>query len=85
MADVELTDRLEKYIKDCVESGEYASPSEVVRSALRLKMQYEATEQAKMDALRRDIDVAWKQAEAGQFANYSLEDTLRRLDAELKE
>jgi antitoxin ParD1/3/4 len=80
---VSLTEALDKYVREKVASGLYNNASEVIREALRLKMQIEATENAKLEALRRDIDVAWQQAERGEFADYSLEDTLRRLDAEI--
>jgi antitoxin ParD1/3/4 len=79
---VSLTEALDRYVRDQVASGLYNNASEVIREALRLKIHFDATEQAKLEALRRDVDVGWQQAERGEFAEYSLEDTLKRLDAE---
>ncbi len=84
MAQERLTEKLEQYIKDRVKSGQYGSASEVVRDALRLKMKQDATEAAKLEALRRDIDAAWQQADRGDFADFDPERINRELDAELE-
>lgn len=78
---VALTEALERYVREQVASGLYEDTDEVIRDALRMKIRAEAGEQEKLAALRRDIDVGWQQAERGEFADYSLQDTLRRLDA----
>lgn len=81
MANVSLGDKFERYLDDKVKSGDYASVSEVIRDALRLKMRTEAAEAAKLEALRRDIDVAWKQADAGDFIDYDINDFLGESNA----
>lgn len=84
MAHVRLTETLEQYIKDRVKSGQYGSASEVVRDALRLKMQQDAIEAAKLEALRRNIDAAWQQADRGDFADFDPTRIDHELDAELE-
>lgn len=49
---VSLTPRLEKFVRQKVESGLYGSASEVVREALRLL----GEKDGQLDTLRRDIN-----------------------------
>lgn len=76
---VSLTDRLDEYVREKVASGLYNNASEVVREALRRQIESEMSEDAKLARLREAIDIGWEQAERGEFADYSLEDTLQRL------
>ncbi len=78
---VSLTDRLDKYVKDKVQSGLYNNASEVIREALRLKIASEETEEIKLQKLRDAIEPAWQQADRGEFADYSLEKSLGKLRA----
>ncbi len=50
-----LGDHYERFVRDLVASGRYASASEVMRDGLRLVEEREQTRAAKLDALRRDI------------------------------
>lgn len=45
----------ERFVRDLVASGRYASASEVMRDGLRLVEEREQIRAAKLDALRRDI------------------------------
>lgn len=49
---VNLSPAFENYIQQQLESGMYNNASEVVREALRLKMQQDQIYHAKLDALR---------------------------------
>jgi antitoxin ParD1/3/4 len=63
---ISLTPELEAMIRERVDSGRYASASEVVREALRImerKDQY--------DALRREIQIGIDQAERGELVAYT--------------
>lgn len=52
-----LGSHYESFIKGLVKSGRYASASEVVRDSLRLMEEREKLQAAKLEALRRDIQV----------------------------
>lgn len=53
---VNLSTVFEDYIKQQLDSGMYNNASEVIREALRLKMQQDEVYQAKLEALRQAID-----------------------------
>ena len=53
---VNLSTVFENYIKQQLDSGMYNNASEVIREALRLKMQQDEVYQAKLLALRTAID-----------------------------
>ncbi len=76
---ISLTETLDEYVKSKVNSGLYNNASEVVREALRLKISAEQTDEIKLQKLREALDPAIRQAEQGQFADYSLEKSLSKL------
>ena len=76
---VSLTERLDDYVRQKVASGLYNNASEVIREALRRQIEQEMSEEEKLARLREAIKVGWDQAERGEFADYSLDDTLARL------
>ncbi len=52
-----LGTHFEGFIKQQVNSGRYASASEVVRDSLRLLEEQEAMRQARLDALRSEVEI----------------------------
>lgn len=52
---VNLSEKFETYIKEQLATGSYNNASEVVREALRLKMQQDEMYQAKLEAFRNAI------------------------------
>jgi antitoxin ParD1/3/4 len=52
---ISLTEQLEKFVSDQVQSGAYQSASEVVREGLRLLVERRKTEELKLAALRAAI------------------------------
>ncbi|PTE13206.1 type II toxin-antitoxin system ParD family antitoxin [Pseudogemmobacter blasticus] len=78
---ISLTEKLEDYVKSKVQSGLYNNASEVVREALRLKIAADEADEVKLQRLRDAIEPAWQQADRGEFADYSLEKSLARLQA----
>jgi antitoxin ParD1/3/4 len=49
---VSLTDELDSYVEQCVQSGHYDSASEVIRAAIRALKQADLEDQAKVEALK---------------------------------
>ncbi|WP_429930360.1 type II toxin-antitoxin system ParD family antitoxin [Agrobacterium vitis] len=69
----------EGFIKQQINSGRYASASEVVRDALR---ELEEREE-KLKILRHQIDKGWQQADRGEFAeDWPLQSLNEKLDLE---
>jgi antitoxin ParD1/3/4 len=56
----------EEFVRAKVESGDYASASEVVRDGLRLLREKEQLFEARLQAIRGDIQKGIDQIEAGQ-------------------
>ena len=64
---VSLTPELEQVINSKVKNGFYTSASEVVREALRLLQQRDESQEAKLTALRVEIQKGIAELEAGQY------------------
>jgi len=64
---ISLTPELEQFIQSKVESRMYQTASEVVREALRLMAHQEQDRQAKLEALRRDVQISIDQYERGEY------------------
>ncbi len=62
-----LSPELEKWIQAKVESGQFASPTEVVETALELLQRWD---EQKLEALRRELQVAEKEVELGLYQDY---------------
>jgi len=64
---VVLTDHQESMIGSLVESGRYQNASEVLREGLRLLEQREAEDAARLDALRRAVDIGCLDIDEDRF------------------
>jgi antitoxin ParD1/3/4 len=78
---ISLTDRLEAWVREKVESGLYNNASEVIREALRAKILADQTYQEKLDALKAEIQKGLDQAERGEFVELTREQVKKRLMA----
>jgi antitoxin ParD1/3/4 len=70
---VSLTPELERFVQERVQSGEYASSSELVRDALRLVQERELQRQeriAKLENLRALIEEGHNDFESGRVFRY---------------
>ena len=67
---VSLTPALEEMVQKKVASGLYNSASEVIREALRMLAENDKIQNAKLMALREDVDVGLRQLDNGQFTEY---------------
>ena len=64
---VSLTPELENIVDEKVKSGHYKSASEVLREGLRLLQQRDEMREAKLNALRAEIQKGIDDLEAGRF------------------
>ena len=71
---ISLTNQLSQYVDEKVTSGLYNSASEVMREALRLMKQQDLFQEAKIQALRRDIQAGLG---SGESTLFDLEDIKR--------
>lgn len=79
---ISLTDRLEAWVREKVESGLYNNASEVIREALRAKILADQTYQEKLDALRAEIQKGVDQAERGELIEWDRDEFLAEMLAE---
>lgn len=79
---ISLTETLEKWVRDKVESGLYSNASEVIREALRERIRAERTEAEDVEALRAQIDIGLQQAERGELVAWNAKDFIAELDRE---
>ncbi|SHO57293.1 type II toxin-antitoxin system ParD family antitoxin [Vibrio quintilis] len=70
---VNLSSVFEDYIRQQLDTGMYNNASEVIREALRLKMQQDEVYQAKLIALRSAANAG---LESGEPAPFDVEDLL---------
>lgn len=75
---VHLGDNFDAYVRTQLESGRYNNASEVIREALRLKMQQDEEQAATLAALRADIHVARDQVRRGEVVETTAEAFLSR-------
>jgi antitoxin ParD1/3/4 len=83
--EVSLTPELEQLVAERIESGMYASPSEVMGEALRLLKERDETRRARLEELRREIAIGLEQADRGETRPFDPEDLKRRIRARLSE
>lgn len=77
-----LSPEMEKWVQAKVESGQFASPAEVVETALQLLRKWE---EQKLQALRNDLEAAEEEVDRGHYSDYdehTLQDFFGQLTAE---
>jgi antitoxin ParD1/3/4 len=67
---VSLTPRFEKLVNQKVASGRYGSASEVVREALRLLEEREELSLARLEQLRREVQVGLVALDRGESISF---------------
>jgi antitoxin ParD1/3/4 len=70
---VSLTDELENFVHQKVETGLYHSASEVVREGLRLLKERDELHQGRLEELRKAITVGVEQADRGRVKPFTQE------------
>ncbi len=81
---VSLTDRLEAWIREKVESGLYNNASEVVREALRAKMQAEMREAEKLEILKAELEKGMADVRAGRVREWDKDAFLAEMRADVE-
>lgn len=59
---VSLPEALKRYVEECVDTGEYASPSDYIRALIRKDREH----QAELSALRADLQLGVDQLDRGE-------------------
>ena len=72
---VSLTEELEQFVRDLVDSGRYRSASEVVRAGLRLLQDQETLRAVKLEELRKEVQ---KGLDSGSAGELDVEDIIER-------
>lgn len=81
---VSLPAELARFVEAEVASGEYGTASEVVREGLRLLRRQRETYDAKLAALRKEIDIGLADIAAGRISDRSIDDIMAEVEAEFK-
>lgn len=80
---VNLTPRLERFVREAVESGEFNNASEVHRAALAAMAREREERALRLERLRREIDIGMnsgrprKIQDVGRFLEECLEEVIR--------
>lgn len=78
---INLTERLDRFVETRVSSGRYGNASEVVREGLRLLEQREQEEKAKLTWLRSAVREGLDQIDRGEGLKFhSIQDLERHID-----
>lgn len=70
---ISLTEQQEQWIQTLIQSGHYASTSEVMRHAIRLLQEEAEAKQAKLLALREAVKKGADEIERGEFSEKSVD------------
>ena len=81
---IHLGETFTRYIEEQLADGRYANASEVVREALRLKMQHDAEHAAKLEALRADLHGALDQLDRGEGIKVTTDQLRQRFKLKAK-
>ncbi len=73
---ISLTSQQEEWIQSLIESGHYASTSEVMRHAIRLLQEESEARRAKLGALREAVQKGAGEIERGEFSEKSVDDII---------
>lgn len=65
---VSLTEEMSNFVSGEIESGNYATASELVRDALRAMKRDRETEAEKLALLRRELAAGIREADRGEFS-----------------
>ena len=78
---ISLTNQQEKWIQSLIESGHYASTSEVMRHAIRLLQDEAEARRAKLGAIKEAVQKGAKEIERGEFSEKNVNDIIAEAKA----
>lgn len=81
--DTSIPKEFEEFVREQVDSGNYASEREVLEDGLRLLMDEKERSQGKLEALRRDVALGTAQLENGEGIPFDIE-KIKQLGRERK-
>ncbi len=73
---ISLTIQQEEWIQSLIQSGHYASTSEVMRHAIRLLQEEAETKKVKLLALREAVKKGTAEIERGEFSEKGVQDII---------
>jgi len=79
--EIKLTAEHERYVREKVKAGVYASADEVIEEALRVLRNVEKAMPGAEDDLRREIDLGLQDVEEGRVGEWDVEEMKRRVGA----
>ncbi|MCJ2187890.1 ribbon-helix-helix domain-containing protein [Novosphingobium beihaiensis] len=83
-ASITITDAHFRLAQDAIKAGEYASLSEVIREAMREWEYKRERREAALESLRRDVDEALADRDAGRMSEFDPDDIIMRGRERLK-
>jgi len=81
---ISLTETLEAFVREKVESGRYNNASEVVREALRLMESLDEVRRIKLERLREAVHIGDLQASRGEYSSRSIDDIIAANEARVR-
>lgn len=81
---ISLTQELESYVQQKVQSGNYHSASEVIREGLRLLQEQDAMKETRLAALREEIMIGVEAIREGRYTICRNSEELDQLFAGIK-
>ncbi len=80
---INLTERYDGFVAQQLESGRFQNASEVVRAALSLMEKQNAEDEAKLEALRREVMIGIEEYERGEYIELHTKEDRDRFFADL--
>ncbi len=81
---INLTPHYDGFVADQLETGRFQNASEVVRAALSLMEQKNAEDEAKLEALRKEVMLGIESYERGDYITINSEEELDKLFEEMR-
>jgi antitoxin ParD1/3/4 len=78
---INLTDHYDGFIAEQLASGRYQNASEIIRAALGLLEQKTAENEAKIEALRREVAIGMAEYQRGEYIMLETDEDVERLFA----